>query len=247
MARFRARRPGLRGVCPAGDRPPRGDAARGARGANRRRSGARAPRRAGRRARRVGRAASAPGAPALPADARSLPLGAAGRGARGLPRGPARTVGGAWPGAERAAQATRAGDPAPGSGPGSRAERTGAWSSQPRSARPLNPRRPECHGCARRPDRPREASGSRRPRARADRGRGRGGRGASRRHGRTRIAQGGAAGGWRRREDSRLLIAYPRCGRHAARRAGGRRSARDRLPWPAVGSGDGGCPRAGAL
>ena len=55
LARSRARRPRLRGICPARDRASRGDAPRGARAANRRRPGARTPRRARRRARGAGR------------------------------------------------------------------------------------------------------------------------------------------------------------------------------------------------
>ena len=248
VARARARRSRLRGICPARDRASRGDAPRGACAANRRRPGARTPRGARRRARGAGRTAPAPGAPAIPADARPLPLGTSGRGARGLPRGAARALGGAWPGAERAAQAARAGDPAPGPEPRSGGERRGPGAAQARGhGRPRGPRRPQCHGCARRPDRDDEVAGVGRSRARADRGRGRGGGRAPGRDGGARTAQGGAPGAGHRRQDGSVLVAYPRCGHHSARRAGGRRPAGHRLPGRGARPGDSGGARARAV
>ena len=142
-----------------------------------------------------------------------------------------RALGGAWPGAERTAQAARAGDPAPGPEPRSGGERRGPGAAQARGhgrlAVLVAPTAMDALGDLIEMTRSLAVG---RSRARADRGRGRRGGRATGRHGRARTAQGGAPGARHHREDGRVLVAFPRCGHHSARRAGGRRPACDRLP-----------------
>ena len=255
VARAGARRASLRRVRPGRDRPPRGPAHGGDRGARRGRPRARAGRRPRRRAAHPRRRAPAARAPARAADARALPVRPAGRRAGGHARGPAaagrRARARARPGAAQA----RADDPRPGSGAGGRvaagrAERAVADPGQ-RDDRPRGragrdrgdagpPRSSASDTCRHRRRRQDEVgagglAGDRRPlpgrrRVRRPRGRrGRAGHRRGRRAGRRGRHPGGARRASRPRDPRGALAARPRPRRALPRRR--------RSDLPAAGGG----------